>query len=146
MQSTIFYERSVQLLLELKIDEITTVLAPLLEGGGNHPIADARQRLPTLFFQSRAVIDSLSKDPDNQQLITKLGLADLFEPHVLTQMITHIMTLPDSTHIRSNLAAYQQFYRFYARLVMLGTLLAVDCYPQRRSDVLCAMGRCRAVW
>ena len=107
MQSTVFYERLKQILDALDVDGFVRTLYPILIEAPNVGLSSTRNELPAQLFKARSTLDALSEDPENKQIISQLGLRDIFSDGALANMITTIGTTNDAHSLRNNAIAFQ---------------------------------------
>jgi hypothetical protein len=141
MQTVEFSERLTNILTTLQIKEILWLLDLILhkqplnvavafstisqqaaQAGQASPVLalpateTIKSSFPKIVFQTKANLHSLSVDPFNREIISSLGLNQVFEAQPLGEMITAVNSCPDTHAIRQNTHFYHIFCELFSAL------------------------------
>src|SRR5882672_4214672 len=114
MQTVEFNERLTNILKTLQLEGILGQLQLILFLPNPVNVLDVnngsiRQNFPKLIFQTNANLQALSADAQNKEIISTLGLSQVFAPEALGLMITAVNSCGDTHAIRQNTAYYRLF-------------------------------------
>jgi hypothetical protein len=122
MQTTDFVRGLREMVTQLKVVELHSVIAPIVKREGNPPIPDESKRVfSELLFDSRTGYDKLNGDPVTARLIVSLKMAEVYDRSRLGKLVTIYNNSSSLAAIYQTQENFAQFATFFSLLEELIT-------------------------
>ncbi len=130
MQSIQFVRQLNEIIKRLKVFELMSKISPLLDVSSNQEITDdLKSDIASLIFESREGYYALQQNPESKTIVDSLGISEVFNPRMLSSMLTILNTQADTAGITGVAQNFSVFQSFLSNLkVMLAFQSTLDTH------------------
>lgn len=117
MRPTDYASELLQMVNDLRVSELLSVLNTILDSNGNQSISDdLKHKFSDLIFSARDGFRKIELDERKRLFLNDYGLSAIFSPRNTTEMLNIFNMQPDYNHFRTTPLAYNIFRNLQLRL------------------------------